>query len=63
MTLARGISRELFCPTEADQFSKKELAEGNEQTSAQKIFLANSRHNPIRLQHKNLPDRTCLWAA
>ena len=30
MTLARGISRELFCPTEADQFSKKELAEGNE---------------------------------
>ena len=30
MTLARGISRELFFPTEADQFSKKELAEGNE---------------------------------
>ena len=60
MTLARGISRELFCPTEADQFPKKELAEGNEQTSAQKIFLANSRHNPIRLQHKDSPGRTCL---
>ena len=62
MILARGISRELFCPTEADQFSEKELAEGNEQT-AQKIFPANSRQNLIHLQHKNLPDRTCLWAA
>ena len=63
MTLARGISRELFCQTEANQFSKKELAEGSEQTSAQKIFLANSRHNPIRLQHKDSPGRTCLWTA
>ena len=60
MTLARGISRELFCPTGANQFSKKELAEGKEQTSAQKIFLANSRQNSIRLQHKDSPGRTCL---
>ena len=40
MTLALGISRELFGLTEADRLSKKELAEGNKQAAAQKVFSA-----------------------